>query len=80
MLLPIVNPPLPPANAESVPQRVISITCLLYGSNQAKYEALMTKLGVPKPRLAKCVRDYKARYAAWDQLLEPYHRAKKQQK
>jgi hypothetical protein len=55
-------------------QRMGSITCLLYGGNKAAYEPLMKKLGFDARRLAKCTRDYQARYKAWNSLLEPHHR------
>lgn len=60
-------------------QRMGSIMCLLYGSDKAKVAspAFMKKLGFDDRRLAKCTRDYQARYKAWNQLLEPYHRKAK---
>lgn len=57
-------------------QRMGSITCLLYGGNKTAYEPLMKKLGFDARRLAKCARDYQARYKAWNTLLAPHHRKK----
>ncbi|MFT3693878.1 MAG: DUF4344 domain-containing metallopeptidase [Kofleriaceae bacterium] len=53
-------------------QRAITIACLLYGSDQPGYAQIMTNLKIPASRQARCVRDYKDRYAAWNKLLEPY--------
>ncbi|HUS28591.1 MAG TPA: DUF4344 domain-containing metallopeptidase [Kofleriaceae bacterium] len=60
-------------------QRFGSIMCLLYGSKKSNIAdpAFMKKMGFDAKRLAKCSRDYQARYKAWNQLLEPYHRKKK---
>jgi hypothetical protein len=53
-------------------QRVAAIVCLLYGSDQTKYESLMKLLKIPASRQARCVRDYKDRLKAWDSLLDPH--------
>ena len=53
-------------------QRVVTITCLLYGANQEKFADLMKSLKIPPARLGKCVRDYPARKKAWDTMLAPY--------
>jgi hypothetical protein len=60
-------------------QRMGSILCLLYGSNKSNMAdpKFMKKMGFDDRRLAKCSVDYKARYKAWNDLLEPYHRKKK---
>jgi len=60
-------------------QRLGSILCLLYGSKKSNMAdpKFMKKMGFDDTRLAKCTRDYGARYKAWNQLLEPYHRKKK---
>ncbi len=58
-------------------QRVVSITCLLYGSNQARYGKMMTELKIPPKRLERCVFDYRARLEAWDHLLDPHLRKPK---
>ncbi|HEU0036916.1 MAG TPA: DUF4344 domain-containing metallopeptidase [Kofleriaceae bacterium] len=56
-------------------QRVVTIACLLYGADPAKFAPLLKTLGVPASRAAKCTRDYPARRKAWEQLLAP-HREK----
>jgi hypothetical protein len=63
-------------------QRVVSIMCLLYGSDQKQYEPAMESLKIPKSRLARCVRDYKDRFTAWNKLLDPHarHEQKKPEK
>jgi putative metallopeptidase DUF4344 len=53
-------------------QRVVSITCLLYGADQKRWAPLMQSLKIPDRRLRKCVADYPARKKAWDTLLAPY--------
>lgn len=53
-------------------QRVVSITCLLYGADQKRWAPLMKGLKIPDSRLAKCVRDYPLRKKAWDTMLAPY--------
>jgi hypothetical protein len=58
-------------------QRVISITCLLYGSAPDTYAPLMKKMAIPEARLAKCVRDYKDRLHAWATMLESHARVTK---
>ncbi|MEO8550918.1 MAG: DUF4344 domain-containing metallopeptidase [Kofleriaceae bacterium] len=58
-------------------QRVVSITCLLYGSDQKQYGPMMKALKIPDKRLARCVRDYGDRRKAWNALLEPRMRSKK---
>ncbi|MEO7097564.1 MAG: DUF4344 domain-containing metallopeptidase [Polyangiales bacterium] len=58
-------------------QRSVAITCLLYGADKTRYEPLMKTRKIPAPRLAKCVRDYGQRFAAWNKLLAPYHRKAK---
>ncbi|HEX7701899.1 MAG TPA: DUF4344 domain-containing metallopeptidase [Kofleriaceae bacterium] len=60
-------------------QRVISITCLLYGSDQKRYTKLMTDLKVPQKRLNRCVNDYRDRLKAWDSLLDVHLRKPKKQ-
>ena len=55
-------------------QRVVSITCLLYGSDQKRYTKLMTALKIPQKRLNRCVRDYGDRLKAWNALLDPHAR------
>jgi hypothetical protein len=60
-------------------QRFGSIMCLLYGSKKSNIAnpTFMKKMGFDSRRLAKCTSEYKARYKAWNELLEPYHRKKK---
>ncbi len=53
-------------------QRVVAITCLLYGADQKRWAPMMKSLKIPERRLGKCVRDYKDRKKAWDTLLGPY--------
>jgi len=55
-------------------QRVVSITCLLYGSNPTKYAPLMKTLKIPDQRLARCQHDFADRLKAWNVLLEPHMR------
>ncbi|HEV7558653.1 MAG TPA: DUF4344 domain-containing metallopeptidase [Kofleriaceae bacterium] len=55
-------------------QRVVSITCLLYGSNPTKYAPVMKMLKIPDQRLVRCQRDFADRLKAWNLLLEPHMR------
>jgi Putative metallopeptidase len=53
-------------------QRLVSITCLLYGKDPKGYADLMKALSIPASRLAKCSRDYPLRLKAWNGMLGPY--------
>lgn len=55
-------------------QRMVAIACLLYGSDQKTYTPLLETLKIPRQRADRCVRDYKARLAAWNSLIEPHMR------
>jgi len=55
-------------------QRVVSIACLLYGSNQQTYGAWLDSMKIPAKRKARCVRDYNDRLKAWNSLIEPHMR------
>lgn len=57
-------------------QRVASIACLLYGSDNTKFQPFVTGLKMTKDRLIKCNRDYAARKTAWHTLLQPHERQK----
>jgi hypothetical protein len=61
-------------------QRVVAITCLLYGSAPATYAPLMKEMGIPDRRLAKCERDYEDRVHAWATMLESHARITKKKK
>ncbi|MBA3540477.1 MAG: hypothetical protein H0T79_12780 [Deltaproteobacteria bacterium] len=54
----------------------VSITCLLYGADPARYAKLMAGQKIPPDRLAKCKRDYPLRKKAWDTMLAPHQRKK----
>lgn len=54
------------------PQRFYDIVCLLYGSNQEKYASLITEVGIPPARGARCVRDYPKKQQGWNTLLAPH--------
>lgn len=60
-------------------QRVVAITCLLYGKEPTGYTNLMKSLKIPPDRLAKCRRDFPLRERAWNAMLGKYviARAKK---
>ncbi len=49
--------------------RVGNLVCQLYGADNKQYGDLARSLGMPRDRLAQCVRDYPKKQAAWDKLL-----------
>ncbi|MBX3160232.1 MAG: hypothetical protein KF773_29990 [Deltaproteobacteria bacterium] len=55
-------------------QRGFAMACTLYGSNPARYQALVAEMGAGKDRLAQCRRDYPRQLKAWDRLLGPHLR------
>lgn len=55
-------------------QRLVTVLCLLYGADKAKYTPLMKSQKIPDSRLAKCSRDYPLRVKAWKGMMEPYKR------
>lgn len=50
-------------------QRGFAIACVLYGADRKHFAGLMTELGVPVDRRAKCERDHPRRERAWTTLL-----------
>ncbi|CAN5617328.1 hypothetical protein BH11MYX1_BH11MYX1_17430 [soil metagenome] len=57
-------------------QRLASVLCLLYGSDQKTWAPVLERLKYTKARAGKCVRDYGARRNSWKSLLKPHTRPK----
>jgi hypothetical protein len=55
-------------------QRFYNSLCMLYGSNTAKYQYLVTDKTLPAERANRCQQEYSRSKTSWTSLLEPYRR------
>jgi hypothetical protein len=53
-------------------QRFYNSLCMLYGSNTAKYEYVVSDGMLPKERAAKCPSEYQKTVESWKSLLDPW--------
>jgi hypothetical protein len=53
-------------------QRMVTIVCILIGTDQHKFQPLADTLQIPPERVARCMQDYPKKDNAWKQLLKPY--------
>ena len=59
-------------------QRFFDTVCMVYGSDDEKYDYLVTNGTLPDERAAFCREDYEKVSRAWHQLLAPYLKARPQ--
>jgi len=55
-------------------QRFYNSLCMLYGSDTAKYQYLVTNKILPSERAGRCQAEYSRSKNSWTSLLEPYRR------
>lgn len=55
-------------------QRFYNLLCSLYGKDPDKYENLVTKELLPKPRAVRCPTEYAQLKQSWTNLLEKYRK------
>ena len=55
-------------------QRFYNLLCSLYGKDPDKYETLVTKGLLPKPRAVRCPTEYGQLKQSWTRLLENYRK------
>ena len=55
-------------------QRFYNSLCMLYGSDTAKYQYLVTDKILPSERAGRCQAEYTRSKNSWTSLLEPYRR------
>lgn len=55
-------------------QRFYNILCQLYGSNESKYEVLVTKGLLPEQRAVRCPTEFQRNVQTWEALLKDYRR------
>jgi len=55
-------------------QRFYNSLCMLYGSDTAKYQYLVTNKTLPSERAGRCQAEYSRSKNSWTLLLEPYRR------
>lgn len=55
-------------------QRFYNILCQLYGSNESKYEVLVTKKLLPEARAVRCPNEFTQNVRTWETLLKQYRR------
>ncbi|MEZ5423658.1 MAG: DUF4344 domain-containing metallopeptidase [Pyrinomonadaceae bacterium] len=55
-------------------QRFYNSLCMLYGSDTAKYQYLVTNKTLPAERAGRCQAEYARSKNSWTALLEPYRR------
>lgn len=55
-------------------QRFYNILCQLYGSNESKYEVLVTKNLLPEQRAVRCPNEFQQNVRTWETLLKQYRR------
>ncbi|MEP6923945.1 MAG: DUF4344 domain-containing metallopeptidase [Pyrinomonadaceae bacterium] len=55
-------------------QRFYNLLCSLYGKDPDKYETLVTKGLLPKPRAVRCPNEYQQLKKAWTNLLGKYRK------
>jgi hypothetical protein len=55
-------------------QRFYNSLCMIYGSNSAKYENIVTDGYLPRERAVRCQSEYKKTVESWLTLLEPWRK------
>lgn len=55
-------------------QRFYNSLCMIYGSNTAKYEKIVTEGYLPKERAVRCANEYQRTVDSWVNLLAPYRK------
>jgi hypothetical protein len=55
-------------------KRFYNILCVFAGSNPEEFGPIAMQFDMPEERVARCAEDYRAKDAAWEQLLTPYIR------
>jgi hypothetical protein len=55
-------------------QRFYNSLCMIYGSNSAKYESIVTKGYLPKERAVRCENEYQRTSESWRNLLQPWRK------
>ena len=55
-------------------QRFYNSLCMIYGSNSAKYESIVTKGYLPKERAVRCENEYQRTSDSWRNLLQPWRK------
>lgn len=55
-------------------QRFYNSLCMIYGSNTAKYEKLVTEGYLPKERAVRCATEYQKSVDSWVNLLAPWRK------
>jgi putative metallopeptidase DUF4344 len=55
-------------------QRFYNSLCMIYGSNTAKYQDILTKGYLPKERAVRCETEYEKTVASWVNLLSPWRK------
>jgi len=55
-------------------QRFYNSLCMLYGSNTAKYENIVTQGYLPKERAVRCETEYQKTVDSWVSLLAPWRK------
>lgn len=55
-------------------QRFYNSLCMIYGSNPAKYEKIVSDGYLPKERAVRCKTEYQRTVESWTTLLEPWRK------
>lgn len=55
-------------------QRFYNSLCMIYGSNPAGHEEILTRGYLPKERAERCATEYKRTVDGWTKLLEPWRK------
>jgi len=56
-------------------QRFYNSLCMIYGSNPAKYENIVSEGFLPKERAARCPGEFQRSVDSWVRLLDPWRKA-----
>jgi hypothetical protein len=54
------------------PQRLYNVMCWIYGSDPAKYAAIVTNGSLPRDRAVRCANEWERMSKAWQRILEPH--------
>ena len=55
-------------------QRMYDIVCILYGNDPKAHLSLVSAVGLPEDRRARCLRETPRKVRAWQELLRPHRR------
>lgn len=55
-------------------QRFYNTLCMIYGSDPAKYEYLVTQNYLPRERAARCPNEYERTVQSWSDLFKPWRK------